>query len=304
MVADMVDNSGRWDWNRLSQWLPNEALERIVAVKPLQNGAGDDNPGWRWEKNQNCSTKSAYKALENDISADRNHVLSKIWKLPIPQRVRVCIWLVAHQRILTNMESRVMQEPKLVKYGNQIVEDFISTNYNRIRPKVNHLASWCLPANGWMKANCEGAVNPNDGSAAIGGVIRNEQGMWQIGFSRSIGHCTSLAVELWATHDILNHAWQLGYRKIELETDNLEVVKIITRSSNILANTLLVDDILELISRPCNENIQHIHRCKNVVADKLAALSWGKPMGEMVFDSPPLEVLNEVQQDMLRCGYC
>ncbi|KAK8549059.1 hypothetical protein V6N12_061957 [Hibiscus sabdariffa] len=132
-----------------------------------------------------------------------------------------------------------------------------------------------IPANGWMKANCDGAVNLNDGSAIIRGVIRNEQRVWQIGFSRSVGRCTSLTVELWATHDILNHAWQLGYRKIELETDNLEVVKIITRSSNILANTLLVDDILKLISRPWNVNIRHIHRCKNVVADKLTALSLG-----------------------------
>ncbi|KAK9003078.1 hypothetical protein V6N11_060649 [Hibiscus sabdariffa] len=105
-----------------------------------------------------------------------------------------------------------------------------------------------LPNIGWMKANCDGAVNLKNDMAAVGGVIRDGNGASIFGFTRRIGQCLVLIAELWVIHDILNHAWNIGLRNVELETDSLEAFRIINRSSSTLADTLLVEDLFELMS--------------------------------------------------------
>ncbi|KAK9018472.1 hypothetical protein V6N11_001446 [Hibiscus sabdariffa] len=51
MAADMVDEADCWDYNRLSQWLPHNVLDKIATVKPPRSRVGADAPSWRWEKN-------------------------------------------------------------------------------------------------------------------------------------------------------------------------------------------------------------------------------------------------------------
>ncbi|KAK8563605.1 hypothetical protein V6N12_035750 [Hibiscus sabdariffa] len=65
----------------------------------------------------------------------------------------------------------------------------------------------------------------NRGQAAIGGIIRDEHGVWVVGFTRPVGRCSILVVELWALHDMLARAWSFGFRRIVVETDKLEVVE-------------------------------------------------------------------------------
>ncbi|KAK9010241.1 hypothetical protein V6N11_036754 [Hibiscus sabdariffa] len=358
----MVDDAGSWDWARLSQWLPHATLEKIAAVKPPQIGAGTDVPGWRWEKNRNFSVKSAYKLL--DIAAPLNVHTSwaKIWKLPVPPRIRVFLWIAFHQRLLTNIErvrrhisstemcstcqdtpesidhvlrlcpkarhiweaivdqrniheflsipfsrwisqcvqdsarfgqgdaiwntrfvvfcwliwkrrcneifdNNPLHESALIRYGIQLAKDFDSVHIGVKNLRISQPAAWCPPPHGWMKANCDGAVNTKDGRAAIGGMIRDEYGSWKLGFTRNIG--------------------------------SLEATKIINRSSLSLVNTLLVEDILKLIARPWIVHIRHINRSKNKVADTLAALSRDKAIDEEIFEKPPNEVMIELNRDMI-----
>ncbi|KAK8510313.1 hypothetical protein V6N12_073384 [Hibiscus sabdariffa] len=78
MVADMVDDSGSWDWNRISQRLLQDMLEKIDVVKPSQYGLGTDNPSWQWEENRSFSTQSTYKALDDTMNLDINPYWKKI----------------------------------------------------------------------------------------------------------------------------------------------------------------------------------------------------------------------------------
>ena len=52
----------------------------------------------------------------------------------------------------------------------------------------NHLvvkqASWEKPDPGWIKLNTDGSLSGSVGTAAGGGLIRDEFGNWVIGFSR------------------------------------------------------------------------------------------------------------------------
>ncbi|KAK8577821.1 hypothetical protein V6N13_076504 [Hibiscus sabdariffa] len=74
---------------------------------------------------------------------------------------------------------------------------------------------------------------------------------------------------------------------------------IIGRSNNNSANTLPVDDLLELMNRSWKVQLRHISRIQNVVADKLAALSRDEDMGEIVWVNPPEKVLDALHHDMI-----
>ncbi|KAK8562688.1 hypothetical protein V6N12_010759 [Hibiscus sabdariffa] len=105
MVADMVQESGEWDWFRLHQLLPQECMDRIAAIHPPCSTLGEDIPQWRWEPNSQFSTRSAYSFLAHADVGRVNKVWKKVWQLRVPQWVRVFIWLSLHERLLTNAEQ-------------------------------------------------------------------------------------------------------------------------------------------------------------------------------------------------------
>ncbi|KAE8720374.1 hypothetical protein F3Y22_tig00020138pilonHSYRG00048 [Hibiscus syriacus] len=151
---------------------------------------------------------------------------------------------------------------------NMLDQEFVSVatlavDLDKISP-VNHL-KWRRPKCGWIKANS--------------------------------GKCSILIAELWAIHDILNHAWRLGFRHVELETDNLEASKICNKSSKALADNSLVAAISDLWDRDWTIKVRHIPREQNVATDRLAALSRGDSIGGHVFVEPPFELLSILQDD-------
>ncbi|KAK8589334.1 hypothetical protein V6N12_023734 [Hibiscus sabdariffa] len=79
-----------------------------------------------------------------------------------------------------------------------------------------------------------------DNIAGIGVDFRDNEGRWLYGTARFLGGCIVLLVELWAIHDDLIHAWSRGYRRIELESDSLEVMKITNLKSTVMKENGLV----------------------------------------------------------------
>ncbi|KAL4319420.1 hypothetical protein GQ457_18G011800 [Hibiscus cannabinus] len=100
----MVDEDGGWDWSRLSPWLSKDTLERIAAIPPPRVGLGSDSPRWRWEDNRKFTTRLAYGALSEEGVTNGVLYWRQLWKMPVPQRIRMFFWLVFHGRLLTNEE--------------------------------------------------------------------------------------------------------------------------------------------------------------------------------------------------------
>ena len=46
---------------------------------------------------------------------------------------------------------------------------------------------WVKPEAGWMKLNTDGSSLSNLSLARGGGLVRNEEGRWLVGFARKIG---------------------------------------------------------------------------------------------------------------------
>ncbi|KAK8979251.1 hypothetical protein V6N11_000403 [Hibiscus sabdariffa] len=62
------------------------------------------------------------------------------------------------------------------------------------------------------------------------GVLRNEKGERVVGYSKKVGSCSVIETELWGILEGLNQAWRIGCRRLWVEFDCSEVVKILKRN--------------------------------------------------------------------------
>ncbi|KAK9013274.1 hypothetical protein V6N11_041288 [Hibiscus sabdariffa] len=84
------------------------------------------------------------------------------------------------------------------------------------------------------------------------------------------------------------HLWNLGYRKVVVESNCLEAVRITRGESHVLSDHALVFSIGQLLARGWNINVRHIGRMANSVADGLTRLYRGAHVGTVLFQEPPL----------------
>uniref|UniRef100_A0A2N9FM91 RNase H type-1 domain-containing protein n=1 Tax=Fagus sylvatica TaxID=28930 RepID=A0A2N9FM91_FAGSY len=87
---------------------------------------------------------------------------------------------------------------------------------------------WHAPPLGWAKLNTDGSSLGNPGLAGGGGVIRDSSGSWLGGFSRYLGHTTSVQAELRALKDGLILAIDLVIPYLIVEMDSLVAVNLVS----------------------------------------------------------------------------
>ncbi|KAE8723815.1 hypothetical protein F3Y22_tig00011718pilonHSYRG00078 [Hibiscus syriacus] len=88
-------------------------------------------------------------------------------------------------------------------------------------------------------------------TASIGGLLRNSSGHWLGGFNRTIGYSNAFQAELWAIHDGLCLAWDLGYRFLQVRSDCLKAIAIINDPNALSCQLPLVRAITLLRQRSC-----------------------------------------------------
>ncbi|KAK8593407.1 hypothetical protein V6N12_045489 [Hibiscus sabdariffa] len=91
--------------------------------------------------------------------------------------------------------------------------------------------------------------------------------------------------EIWVVYCVLLHVWRLGISRLELETNNMEVERILNGTTEALRGNVVVDEVCELLARNWMVKITCIRRDMNKVADILASLSREKPFREVLFTS-------------------
>ncbi|KAL4376633.1 hypothetical protein GQ457_02G015780 [Hibiscus cannabinus] len=183
--------------------------------------------------------------------------------------------------------------------GNRLVEEcrraFDGQAASSVTPTSAN--SWSCPSVDWVKINVDATVSTLDCTAAIGAVFRDCEGNWLCGIARSIGRCNVLLAELWAIHDGLLHAWSRGFRRIEIESDNLEAVRIVTSVSTALRESDLVLSIKRWLCKDWRVQVQYVGRGNNRVADRLAAKGRWLSHEPIVFLTAPDDVINLVEDD-------
>ncbi|KAE8705060.1 hypothetical protein F3Y22_tig00110430pilonHSYRG00193 [Hibiscus syriacus] len=61
---------------------------------------------------------------------------------------------------------------------------------------VQRNKSWATPPRDWLKMNRDGSHRVDTGLPTCGGVVRDHEGAWLSGFTKSIGYCSVLDAEL------------------------------------------------------------------------------------------------------------
>ncbi|KAK8578762.1 hypothetical protein V6N12_069106 [Hibiscus sabdariffa] len=103
VVADMVDEYGQWCWHRFDQLLPLEIILRIAGVKPPL-GLSYDRIGWLLGSNQEFSVRSAFDVRQGVPYSPVELVWKVIAGFKGLPRVQTFLWLIFHDRVLTNVE--------------------------------------------------------------------------------------------------------------------------------------------------------------------------------------------------------
>ena len=85
---------------------------------------------------------------------------------------------------------------------------------------------------GWLIMNTYGASKGNPGPAGAGGVLRGDKGEWLIGFSESLGVCSSVKAEIRTVLRGFKIAQEAQVQKLWLQTDSKVVVSMLTSSND------------------------------------------------------------------------
>ncbi|XP_070035071.1 uncharacterized protein [Nicotiana tomentosiformis] len=127
---------------------------------------------------------------------------------------------------------------------------------------------WEKPPTGTVKLNIDGAFSKITLEAGLGGVFRNSNEYWTVGFHKS-GHAASaMQAELMALHECLKIAKEMKFLKIEIETDSTEIINLLYKNNQILSNIIFECRLLKhQLKLP---TLRHNFREGNVVAHLLA----------------------------------
>lgn len=110
-------------------------------------------------------------------------------------------------------------------------------------------------------------------AADCGVVVRDHEGKWKDGFSKFVGRGSAILAKFWGLLEGINLTQILGYKRVEINVDSLQVVESIEKGKveqidcvAILHQILEVMDLMEVVI------ISHVYKSANACVDALAKL--------------------------------
>ncbi|WVZ78889.1 hypothetical protein U9M48_026534 [Paspalum notatum var. saurae] len=158
---------------------------------------------------------------------------------------------------------------------------------------------WRKPEAGRLKLNFDGSSKHASRRASIGGVYRDHEGGFVLGYAERIGRATSSVAELAALRRGLELAVANGWRSVWVEGDAKTVVDVVRSRARVRAeeDSRLCADIAALLPLLDDLCVSHVRRQGNRVAHGFAKLGHGAASPRVWRDAPPDEVLRYLQRD-------
>ncbi|XP_031099806.1 uncharacterized protein LOC116004005 [Ipomoea triloba] len=103
-VRDLWEEGRGWKWELFTDLLPENIMSKLHGFVLSRDPECDDEVGWDLDPNGDFSINSAYASITPTTGSGTQEDWLRIWKLKVPNRICVFIWLVQHGRILTNVE--------------------------------------------------------------------------------------------------------------------------------------------------------------------------------------------------------
>ena len=96
-VEDLTLNNGNWNMNYLESLLSKDLCLSVSTEVPPNHNNSDDKVVWGLQSNGCFSVKSDYIHKINKFP--KIPIFKIIWQLAVPERVKILIWLLVHNRI-------------------------------------------------------------------------------------------------------------------------------------------------------------------------------------------------------------
>ncbi|CAN1195843.1 Putative ribonuclease H protein At1g65750 [Linum perenne] len=224
---------------------------------------------WGPDPRGRFSISSTYEiAAAINFDSDTN-LWKCVWKWQGPNRIKHFLWLVAHNRLLTNLErkKRHLTAEEYCRLCPNSTED--SLHIGRRRRET--LISWIPAPDDWITLNMDGSVLQPQSQAAGGGIVRDSHENKIAAFLANFGRCSIMQAELRAAALGLETAWDSGCRKVNIQLDSKAAIDAINGDpSSAGRHCQTLQRIRNLCNREWEVVVTHIFREGNRVADLLA----------------------------------
>lgn len=159
--------------------------------------------------------------------------------------------------------------------------------------------TWEKPEKGWTKLNYDGSCMCKTGKSSIGGIFRDHNAEFLLGYAESIGQSNSTVAELAALVRGLEIVQENGWTHIWLEGDSKSLVDIIAKRKEVKCRQvqMQVERINLIIPEMENCIVTHIYREGNRAADKFAQMGHQLKKPQIWRHIPPNQLLRIVDED-------
>ncbi|CAJ2666519.1 ribonuclease H [Trifolium pratense] len=166
------------------------------------------------------------------------------------------------------------------------------------------LVIWPRPYKHQVALDVDGSSYGNPGWAGYGGLIRDHEGYWILGFSGPVSFADSIEVELLAIHNGLMLAWDIGYNDVSCRSDCKKALSLIQDPIFPTHKYVgIIVSIKELISRDWAVSFVHIYREANQCADFMAKLGANAMDCFGIFPEPPACLASLLLSDAMGTPY-
>jgi hypothetical protein len=94
----------------MNDWLPQKIVQRIIAIVPPSRDGGDDLRRWPGDMKGEFTVSAAYHLLLSTNYINNHDIWNQIWRVRVQERVKFFIWIVLHERLMTNFQkSKIMR---------------------------------------------------------------------------------------------------------------------------------------------------------------------------------------------------
>jgi hypothetical protein len=111
-VADFKEVSWELDLRRrvgieeVAEW--NELQESLDLIEVVDDK--NDEVMWALESSRKFSAKSLYKLIKDSGTVD--HRMTELWKMKLPLKIKIFIWMLWHNRVLTGEQMKIRKSKK------------------------------------------------------------------------------------------------------------------------------------------------------------------------------------------------
>lgn len=150
-----------------------------------------------------------------------------------------------------------------------------------------------------LKLNTDGGWYDKDRAVGYGGLFRDAQGEWCLGFYGRLTCSTSLEANIWGIYKGLTIILEKGTASVKIESDALLAVKLINEGPNANHPLSTIINYARTIIMGTASSLTHVYRGANECSDHLARVGPEQAEDFKILMNSPLSIREFLIRDNL-----